>query len=120
MLKRKNPIKIFFIGTPDFAVPGLKALIEDNNFIITGILTQPDKKAGRGQKLNSPPVKKIAKQYGIKIYQPEKIKELGLPDIKPDILMVTAYAQMIPNDWLNWPHLGAINLHGSLLPAYRG
>jgi len=117
---KKTPTKIFFIGTPDFAVPALEALINDDNFIITGILTQPDKKSGRGQRINPPPIKKVASENGIIVYQPEKIKNMELPLEKPDMVMVIAYAQMIPNEWLNWSKLGALNLHASLLPLYRG
>jgi methionyl-tRNA formyltransferase len=120
MPKNINKIKVFFIGTPDFAVPSLEALIQDASFEVTGVVTQPDKKAGRGQKLTPPPIKKIALKNNLKIYQPENIAEMPLPEEKADVLLVIAYAQIIPANWLSWPKIAPLNLHGSLLPRHRG
>lgn len=115
-----NKIKTIFIGTPDFAIPSLEAVIKDKNFEVIAVITQPDKKIGRKQIITPPPVKKKAEEFNIPIYQPEKIKNLNLTNLQPDLIVVAAYAQIIPKNILNLPILGCINIHGSLLPKYRG
>ncbi len=115
-------IKTIFIGTPDFAISGLESLIADSNFTVETVVTQPDKKRGRQQKLNESAVKKIAKQYKITVLQPRKIKEIftKIKQINPDIIVVIAYGQIIPQNILDLPKYGCINVHASLLPKYRG
>lgn len=111
------------MGTPDFAVPCLNALI-NNKYNIVGVVTQPDKPVGRSGKLTSPPVKELAVQNSIKVYQPAKVREPEfietLKAIQPDIIIVVAFGQILPLDILNIPKLGCINVHASLLPKYRG
>jgi methionyl-tRNA formyltransferase len=127
----KNKIKTIFIGTPDFAVPSLCALINDEQFDIISVITQPDKKAGRKQVITPPPVKVIAEKHNIPVLQPPQITNYQLPasrcgqggqitNLKPDLIIVIAYAQIMPEDILNIPKYGVINVHGSLLPKYRG
>lgn len=116
-------MKIVFMGTPDFAVPSLQAL-HKKGYKIVGVVTQPDRPKGRGQKMSAPPVKEAALQLGLRIYQPVKIKEEGfikqLEDLQPDLICVVAFGQILPERILNLPPLGCINVHASLLPAYRG
>ncbi|MCK5416320.1 methionyl-tRNA formyltransferase [Candidatus Parcubacteria bacterium] len=114
----KNKIKTIFIGTPDFGVPSLKSLINDDFFDVIEVITQPDKKIGRKQILTSSPIKKLAQKYNIPVYQPKKLKELDSQI--PDIIIIVAYAQIIPESILNIPKFGCINVHGSLLPKHRG
>lgn len=120
-------IKTIFIGTPDFGVPALQSLITDNDFEIIGVITQPDKKIGRKQILTPPPIKTIALKHGIPLYQPTKIRDwptekeqnqTALNEI--DLIIVIAYAQLIPKRILDLPKYGCVNVHGSLLPKYRG
>lgn len=119
-----NPkdVRIVFMGTPDFAVESLKALVE-NGYNIVGVITAPDKPAGRGQQLNESAVKQYAAKQGLRILQPEKLKnpefiaELG--SLKADLQVVVAF-RMLPEMVWAMPPLGTFNLHGSLLPQYRG
>ncbi|CAM2956785.1 methionyl-tRNA formyltransferase [Hathewaya histolytica] len=116
-------MKIVFMGTPDFAVPSLKALLD--NFDVKAVLTQPDKPKGRGKKLSISPVKELALQYNIPVYQPVKLKndedvKKVLKDIEPDFMVVVAFGQILTKEILDIPKYGCINLHGSLLPKYRG
>lgn len=117
-------LKILFMGTPDFAQESLKS-IYDAGFEIIGVVTNPDKPKGRGMKLAYSPVKEYALEKNLKIYQPIKIKnntEL-LDEIKtlaPDVICVVAYGKILPKEILEIPKLGCINVHGSLLPKYRG
>lgn len=113
-------IKTIFIGTPDFALPSLKSLIQDDFFDVVGVITQPDKKVGRKQILTPPPVKEEALKNNIPVWQPESIKNYQLPITNLDLIVVTAYAKIIPESMLNLPKYGCINVHGSLLPKYRG
>ena len=113
-------IRTIFIGTPLFAVPALKALIGDNEFDIIAVVTQPDKKVGRKQVVTPPPVKTIAEKYKIPVWQPPKISDFGFPILDLDLIVVAAYAQIIPKNILNLPKYGCVNVHGSLLPKYRG
>ncbi|MFW5832277.1 MAG: methionyl-tRNA formyltransferase [Prolixibacteraceae bacterium] len=115
-------LRIVFMGTPDFAVASLKALVE-NDYNVVGVITSPDKPAGRGKKLAQSAVKKYALQNNLKILQPEKFKNpeflKQLEDLKADLQVVVAF-RMLPEVVWNMPRLGTFNLHGSLLPQYRG
>ena len=115
-------MKLVFFGTPEFAVPTLDAL-HDSDHEILGVVTSPDKKSGRGLKVKSSAIKKCSEKYGLPIYQPEttKSKQLHstLKQINPDIYVVVAY-KILPESILNIPNKGAVNLHASLLPKYRG
>ena len=117
-------LKILFMGTPDFAQESLKS-IYDAGFEIIGVVTNPDKPKGRGMKLAYSPVKEYALEKNLKIYQPIKIKNNAefLDEIKtlaPDVICVVAYGKILPKEILEIPKLGCINVHGSLLPKYRG
>lgn len=118
-------IKVVFLGTPHFAVPSLQALLNSNDFSVTGVFTQPDRRAGRGRKFCCPPIKLLAAEYGVRVFQPEKIrgneealKTMG--ELNPDIAVVVAYGQILPRDFFTTPRLDTVNVHASLLPAYRG
>lgn len=116
-------MKIVFMGTPEFAVPSLKRLIEE--FEIAAVFTQPDKPKGRGKKLAMSEVKEAAIKYSIPVFQPERLKndtELikMLKEMEPDFIIVVAYGQILTKEVLNIPKYGCINLHASLLPKYRG
>ena len=115
-------MKLVFFGTPDFAVPTLDAL-HDSSHEILGVVTSPDKKSGRGLKVKSAAIKKSAEKYSLPIYQPESTgsEQLHsiLKQINPDIYVVVAY-KILPESILNIPPRGAVNLHASLLPKYRG
>jgi len=115
-------IRTIFLGTPDFAAKSLEALISSENFEVVAIITQPDKKIGRHQELLPPPIKKIALRHKILVYQPEKIRTEveKIKELNPDLIVVTAYGQIIPPAILAIPKFGCINVHGSLLPQYRG
>lgn len=117
-----SKIKIVFMGTPDFAVPALKALAADPRFKIVGVFTQPDRPVGRKQQLTPPPVKKAALELNLPIFQPEKIKQEAaqLEALQPDLIVVTAYGQILSAAVLEVPKYGCINVHASLLPKYRG
>jgi len=116
-------LRIVFFGTPDFAVPSLKALLDSGNDVIA-VVTQPDKVKGRGRLLSQPPVKELALLKGIPVIQPRNIRtdsfleELLL--LKPEVIAVVAYGKIIPPAVLKLPPLGCVNVHASLLPAYRG
>ena len=118
------PLKLVFCGTPAFAVPSLRALLSDSYFQIAGVVTQPDRPRGRGKKTASSPVKEAALEAGVPVYQPEKIKSESSLDyfkrLAPDVVVIIAYGQIIPASLIAIPRLGWINLHGSLLPKYRG
>lgn len=116
-------MKIIFMGTPEFAVGSLSALI-DANYNVAAVVTQPDKPKGRGHKMLPPPVKEYAIKKGILVFQPQTLKGDGflgvLNSITPDIIVVAAYGKILPEYILNYPKYGCINVHASLLPAYRG
>lgn len=117
-------MKIVFMGTPEFAVPSLKKLI-DAGYNIEAVVTQPDKPKGRGMQIVFSPVKEFALKMGIEVLQPDKIKgneEFAnkLKKISPDIIIVIAYGKILPETILNLSPLGCINVHASLLPKYRG
>lgn len=114
--------KIVFMGTPDFAVPTLKALIEQHE--VVGVVTQPDRPAGRKGQMRQPPVKDIALAAGIPVFQPEKIRrKAAIEELKQwqaDAYVVAAFGQILPQTVLDIPPHGSINVHGSLLPRWRG
>ncbi|MFA7468343.1 MAG: methionyl-tRNA formyltransferase [Desulfotomaculaceae bacterium] len=116
-------MRVLFMGTPDFAVPSLVALIL-GGYKIAGVVTQPDKPKGRGRKLAQPPVKEIAQIYGLDVFQPENIRDTNFIEILRrmdlDIIIVVAYGKLIPPGILGIPKKGCINVHASLLPQYRG
>jgi methionyl-tRNA formyltransferase len=109
------------MGTPNFALAPFKALIE-SGYNIVGLVSQPDRKVGRKQEMVATPTQQLAQTYGIKVYQPESIKkDYGfMLELKPDLIITCAYGQFIPTEVLSLPKLGAINIHGSMLPKYRG
>ena len=116
-------MKIVFMGTPDFAVPSLEALIE--KFGVEAVFTQPDRPRGRGKKMVFSPVKEVAVKHDIKVFQPEKLKDDReaveyLKELKPDFIIVVAFGQILTKEVLDIPKYGCINLHASLLPMYRG
>lgn len=113
--------KIVFMGTPDFSVPILEKLI-DSNYEVVLVVTQPDRPVGRRRKLTPPPVKVVAEQNNIPIYQPEKISDSyeEILEYNPDIIVTAAYGQLLPKALLEAPKYGCINVHASLLPKLRG
>jgi methionyl-tRNA formyltransferase len=124
MTNARSRLKIVFCGTPQFAVPTLEALLAAGHEV-TLVVSQPDRPAGRGQQITAPPVKQVALAAGLAVSQPEKIRSNAafrteLEDIAPDAIVVVAYGRIIPLWMLVMPRLGCINLHGSLLPKYRG
>jgi methionyl-tRNA formyltransferase len=118
------PLRIIFCGTPAFAVPSLIALASRAEFKIEGVVTQPDRPSGRGQTVTKSPVKVAAEARGLSVFQPTKIKTPeGLAyfeNAKPDVVAIIAYGQIISTQLLAIPRLGWVNVHGSLLPKYRG
>lgn len=117
-------MKIVFMGTPDFAVPTLNKLYESEHEI-AAVFTQPDKPKGRGYKLAPPPVKVLALEHGTPVYQPESLKKQPemwdvLKEIAPDVIVVAAYGKILPKQVLDIPKYHCVNVHGSLLPKYRG
>jgi len=116
-------LRTVFMGTPEFAVPSLEALLKSEHEVV-GVVTQPDRPKGRGQTITSPPVKVIAERAGIPLLQPLKIRTPefieSLTAWKPDLIAVTAFGRILPSTILNLPPRGCINVHGSLLPKYRG
>ena len=113
-------MKIVFMGTPEFSVNVLEGLLEKHEVVL--VVTQPDKLVGRKQTLEYSPVKKCALEHGLNVFQPKKIKDeyQVVLDAKPDIIITAAFGQFIPNVILEYPEYGCINVHGSLLPKYRG
>ncbi len=118
-----SPLRILFMGTPDFAVPSLQTLLDGPEQVVA-VVCQPDKKKGRGRKLLPPPVKATAMEAGLPLLQPENIKTDAffkqVEEIAPDLIVVVAYGKILPASLLRLPPMGAINVHGSLLPKYRG
>ena len=120
-------MRIVFMGTPDFAVPCLQALLQQA-YEVVGVFTQPDKPKGRGYKMIPPPVKAAAVEAGLSVYQPLSLRKgeeaeqamQTLQELAPDVIVVVAYGQILPKAVLDLPKYGCINIHGSLLPAYRG
>lgn len=118
-----QPLRIVFAGTPEFAAEHLKALL-NSPYQVVAVYTQPDRPAGRGQKLMPSPVKQLALQHEIAVYQPQTLRDPAtqaeLAALKPDLLVVVAYGLILPQVVLDIPHLGCINSHASLLPRWRG
>lgn len=116
-------MRIVFMGTPDFSVPALKALVEAGHEV-TAVVTQPDKPKGRGKAVQLTPVKEQALAYGIPVYQPRRVREPEFIEImkeqRPDAVVVVAFGQIIPQAILDIPRYGCVNIHASLLPKYRG
>lgn len=117
-------MKVLFMGTPDFAAESLKALLNDPHFSVAGVFTQPDKPKGRGMAVEFSPVKKTASEHGVPVYQPVKMRDGTALEIvrsvAPDVIVVVAYGRILPEEILLVPRYGAINIHASLLPRYRG
>lgn len=115
-------MRVIFMGTPDFAVPTLEALIEKHE--VLAVVTQPDKPKGRGKKMVFPVIKEKAFEHNITVYQPQKVKTPEFVEIlkeyQPDIMVVVAFGQILSEEILNIPKYGCINVHGSILPQYRG
>lgn len=110
------------MGTPDFAVPSLKALLE-SGYEVVGVFTQPDRPKGRGKKLMPSPVKQVALEHQIPVFQPEKIRRDGVDDLQqlhPDLCVTAAFGQILSQEILDIPVLGTVNVHASLLPKHRG
>lgn len=118
-------LNIVFFGTPQFAVPSLQRLLADERFRLLGLVTQPDKRRGRGGQLSPSAVKAIALDHDLPVWQPPRIKQspqtlASLAALQADVFVVVAYGQILSPDILAMPRLGCVNGHGSLLPAYRG
>ena len=116
-------MRIVFMGTPDYALFSLRALVEAGENVV-GVVTQPDKPKGRGYTLTPPPVKVYAQEKGIPVFQPERVKDGSfdavLKELAPDVCVVAAYGKILPQSLLDIPRHGCLNIHGSLLPEYRG
>lgn len=119
----EGKMKILFMGTPDFALYSLRAMLDAGENVVA-VVTQPDQPRGRGYVLTPPPVKVCAAERGIPVYQPETLRKgaffESLRQINPDLIVVTAYGKILPSDVLEYPRYGCVNVHASLLPAYRG
>ena len=116
-------MRIVFMGTPQFAVPALEALIALKDAEVVGVFTQPDRPKGRGNKLAASPVKETALKAGIPVFQPERIRKTGVEDLrnlKPDLCVTAAFGQILSQEILDIPPMGNINVHASLLPKHRG
>lgn len=115
--------RVVFFGTPEFAVPALAALVEQD-ITVVGVVTQPDRPQGRGLALRPSPVKELAEEYGLPVLQPESVRDPAaleaIAALRPDCFVVVAYGQLLPKALLEMPRLGAYNVHASLLPKYRG
>ena len=118
-----EPLKIIFAGTPEFAAESLKALLDGPDQVIA-VYTQPDRRAGRGQKFKPSPVKEVALDADIPVYQPKSLKydeaQLELENLNADVMIVAAYGLILPKAVLDMPKHGCINVHASLLPRWRG
>lgn len=113
-------MRVLFAGTPEFSVPALQALLQEHEII--GVYTQPDRKSGRGKKLNASPVKQLAMQHKLTIHQPQSLRDQAdiIKQLKPDVFVVVAFGMLLPQHILDIPPLGCINIHGSILPRWRG
>jgi methionyl-tRNA formyltransferase len=123
MKNSKNSRRIVFMGTPDYARKSLNALIQEN-YNVAGVFTQPDRPKGRGKKIAISPVKELALEHGIPVFQPRRIRAAegvkALGSLKPDICITAAFGQILSQEILDIPPLGTVNVHASLLPEYRG
>ncbi len=117
-------MRIVFCGTPEFAAPTFRRLLAEPDCTLEAVVTQPDRPRGRGQQVATSPIKELALEHGAHVYQPEKIKSDSAYDffrrVQPDVVVIVAYGQIIPQRLIDIPRLGWINLHASLLPKYRG
>lgn len=122
-------MRVVFLGTPDFAVPTLEMLLETRPGLkevrVVGVITQPDRLAGRGRHLTAPPVKRIAQEAGLPVFQPQRLRGdpealRFLQDLSPGLLVVVAFGQILPPEVFDFPPYGTLNVHASLLPRYRG
>lgn len=115
-------MRIVFMGTPEFAVPSLRACFDVGQ--VVAVVTQPDKPKGRGHELSAPPVKRLAQERGVPVLQPARIRNTGFAEqlrpLSPDVCVVAAYGKILPPDVLGVPRRGSVNVHGSLLPRWRG
>ncbi|MDE5863071.1 MAG: methionyl-tRNA formyltransferase, partial [Lachnospiraceae bacterium] len=116
-------MRVVYMGTPDFAVNTLEAVVNAGHEVLM-VVTQPDKEKGRGKKIMFTPVKEKALEYGLTVVQPKRVKEEKfieeLEKLNPDVIVVVAFGQLLPERILNIPQFGCINVHAALLPAYRG
>lgn len=121
--RKKNNMRIVFMGTPDFAVPTLEALVNGGHRVLAAV-TQPDRPKGRGKAVQMPPVKEKALEYSIPVLQPEKARDPEFAEtlrkLEPEAIVVVAFGQILPGAILDIPKYGCINVHASLLPKYRG
>ena len=119
-----DTIRVLFMGTPDFAVGCLEMLLDREDIEVVGVVTQPDRQSGRGYKLLPPPVKVLAEERGVEVFQPLTVKDEAfenyIKEKNPDLIIVIAYGRIIPKFVLEYPKYGCINVHGSILPKYRG
>ena len=117
------PLKVVFMGTSEFAVPCLEALL-NANYEVAAVVTQPDKLQGRGRSLHASPIKRFSIERGLQLFQPKRVRSQAvqqqLAELQPDLLIVAAFGQIIPQSLLDLPKIAPINVHGSLLPKYRG
>ncbi len=115
--------RLVFMGTPEFAVPSLEALMAAGYHVV-GVLTKPDQPAGRGQRLEESPIKRVARAHGLPVYQPHTLRsaeaQAMLAELAPDVIVVAAYGLILPQAVLDLPRFGCVNVHGSLLPRHRG
>jgi methionyl-tRNA formyltransferase len=120
---KQGPWRVILLGTPAFGVPTLSELLAAGEDVI-GVITQPDKPQGRGQRLSPPPVKELALAHGLKVLQPAKLKDPGfmgaLRELAPELMVVAAYGRILTHELLALPTAGFLNVHASLLPKYRG
>lgn len=121
--KGEDSMRAIFMGTPEFAVASLETLMQ-SEFEICLVITQPDRRKDRGKKMQAPAVKLKAEEYGMEVYQPQRIRDREAVEkikaLSPDLIVVTAYGQILPKEILEIPRLGCVNVHASLLPKYRG
>jgi len=121
-------MRVVFLGTPEFAAPSLRALLSaggNTHYDVRAVITQPDRPAGRGLRLTPPPVKVVAQEAGIPVFQPQRLRRAPeiyemLRQADPELMVVVAFGQILPADFFQYPRCGTLNIHGSLLPKYRG
>ncbi len=118
-------MRVVFLGTPEFAVPSLSALLQSTELQVEAVITQPDRPAGRGQKLTPPPVKVFAEEHRLPVLQTERLRRDPrvydlLRSVDPELIVVVAFGQILPADFFRYPKWGTVNVHASLLPRYRG
>ena len=116
-------MRILFLGTPEFAVPTLSSLLDDPKFEVVGVVTQPDRPSGRGNKVQAPPAKVVAQRHNVAVFQPESLSKSPelvqqLADLQPDYTVMVAFGQILRKNMLISPKKGVVNIHGSLLPNF--